>query len=109
MKSLRKIFLLGMVIWWAAGCTVVDDKPLPRTEADKKFVSILENDYSYKPVIRKAGETLWVYLPLDNASLYKIAAGQKTPPPKRKFTLEYADGTFKEKTFTFSQKGNALV
>lgn len=98
MRSLQKILLITIAILGITGCSVVKDKPLPRSEADKKFISILENDYSYKPVIRQADQTLWIYLAMEEP-LYKTIAGQDSPPIKRKYTLEFIEGLFKEKDF----------
>lgn len=101
---MRKIYFL-LVILCAAfvlhGCAP-RDKPYSKTEADKSFLKITQDELNAKAHLFWAQDTLWIYLPDENRELYKVAIGPKSSPaPKKKFTLEYVDGTFKDKTFTF--------
>lgn len=103
MKFPNRILVVLLTLLYAAGCSPATEKPLSSSEADKKFIQILRNDYGLAPVLFYQGETLWIYLPDENRELYKITAGPASAAPStpKKFALEYIKGVFKEKIFEF--------
>lgn len=100
-KKSLSLFVLVAVLTFLAGCASREELPASRAEATQKFIQILENDYGYKPVVRWAGETLWIYLPCQE-DLYKISAGTGASKPTPKaFSLEFIEGVFKDNVFSF--------
>lgn len=100
---MKRSFFLLAALWLAvslAGCES-SPKSYTKNEADESFLRIMKNEFSYNVKTFWAKDTLWIYLPIEDAALYKIAAGQKTPPTEKKFSLEFFDGTFKENSFVF--------
>jgi len=115
---MRRITLgiLGLCLLF--GCAPKKAKVFTPTEADEKFIQVLENDYGYTPILQYAGKTLWVYLPAKR-DIYKIV-GAGIPPtaPRREFTIQFLDGNFENETFTIeydvlpetkASKGNGIT
>jgi hypothetical protein len=101
MKQRILLFYFLLVIMLLGGCSSQEEPPTPRSEATKKLIQILENDYAYKPVVRWAGETLWIYLPCEE-NLYKISAGEGSSKATTKtFNLEFIEGAFQDNIFSF--------
>ncbi len=99
-KRRASLFCFLLALTLVMGCSSKEEPPTPKTEATKKLIQILENDYDYTPVVRWAEETLWVFVPIEE-SLYKISAGDgPSKPVKKDFSLEFIDGTFEDGTFS---------
>jgi|GEM_PF-1637532 len=104
MVKMKKLFLavcLLTLLIPLQGCTPREQTLAP-SAADQLFIKIMDQDYDTKAKTFWAGKTLWIYLPDDTREIFTIASSQKTSTPiKRKFSLQYCDGTFEGKTFIF--------
>ncbi len=78
------------------GCAT-KETALTSSEADRKFIEIVREEFHYNPVVNTAGKTVWIYLPREREIFqFKASQGQQTP---RKFLLEYIDVYFEDNSF----------
>ncbi|HLF19084.1 MAG TPA: hypothetical protein VI749_09405 [Candidatus Omnitrophota bacterium] len=85
---------------------VVSCAPSPQnvsfSQANQTFLKYCQ-EYKYDCVLREAGNTLWIYLPLEQ-ELVGIKASMEGPSSSNEsnasFTVKYLESEFRERTFT---------
>ncbi len=98
----KNTFLLLTVFasLFLGSCTVKETHYTP-TEAEEQFIKFAQEEYRLNPVLKSAGKTLWIYFPLEH-DLFLMKAGQEEPKnTRKKMSLEYIDGAFNDKVFSF--------
>lgn len=110
-KVMKKLFILSLICAAVSlnGCARQQPKFLTPTEAAEKFSRICKDEYELNVITRQLGNTLWIYLPFKGHLVdYKATPGflaqmKKTGPKPR---LDYIDGKFKDKNFSFEYSVN---
>lgn len=99
MNLLKDLSLCALIFLTAAGCSAKVELPASRMEATEKLTKILENDYSYAPVIHWAKDTLWIYLP-ETSALYAIEGSSAKPSSTpKKYILQYISVLYQDRAF----------
>ena len=99
LRFLKTFVVLFLVIF--GGCSKTPP-PLPQSEADQKFVDILQNEFHYKPIVKSVGKTVWIYVPNDKEIFnYRASKNSEKNVNKssKKFSVEYLDGKFEDNNF----------
>ncbi|MFA5059518.1 MAG: hypothetical protein WC676_02720 [Candidatus Omnitrophota bacterium] len=104
MAIFRKFIPIGFFFLFVvcAGCSTKEANYLP-SQAQQQFLKISSEEYNLSPVLKTAGKTLWVYLPLDQEIL-SIKAGQNQSTNSAsvaQFSVQYINGKLDDKNFLF--------
>jgi len=95
-------FLAVIIVFTLASCGKVEVVKAPRTEADKKFVSVLDSELSYDALTRFSGETVWVYVPMEEA-IIDVKAGKDGPSVSKQAqespSLRFVEAEYKDRKF----------
>lgn len=93
MPATRRFLTIPLFLALCCGCAPVPP-PLTLSDAEKKLVEILQNEFQYKAAVRPSGKTVWVYIPGER-ELFAYKAGEASDtPPVKKFSVEYLKGAF---------------
>ncbi len=91
--------LLCCVFVFLTGCGRHDDASYQNSEPQERLKSILKKENGLNSVVKRIGQTLWVYIPLKKTIMgYGVKEIPKRSKPKP-FTLLYSEGTFANRTF----------
>ena len=100
MIKFRDIISIFIIVAVFTGCSAPKNEPeaYSQSEADQKFIKIIEDEIGSKVDLKLVGKTLWIYLP-QKARLFENAASKEKPKPRRKYSIEYLDAKFADNLF----------
>lgn len=100
LKKITAIVSFSLLLLTLPACALKDTVYTP-DEAQKQFAKIVGEEFSYDVVLKSAGKTLRIYLPVSHDIFeYKPVEGASKESQK-KFSVEYVRGDFKDADFTF--------
>ena len=93
-------FLLSLFFLSQSGCEMKEILFSPG-EAEQEFQKTLKEEFGYDVVLKKTGETLWIYYPQKEA-IYTFKQGESgKEPAQRRLSLLYLDDTYQDRIFSF--------
>lgn len=103
------ILFLTIFTFFLTGCAEKKPQFLSPSEAEKKLIQICQEEYGINVIVRRLGNTLWIYLPFEHHIVdYKASNNPLTKMnlSSKKPVLEYIDGKFSENNFDFEYSVN---
>lgn len=97
---------LALICFLLGGCNRLAPEP-PSTfkEADVQFLRICRDEYRLSPVLKGAGRTLWIYLPLEKP-LFEMKANREGPKNEPRASnnpvIRYLDGHAEGRRFVLA-------
>jgi len=98
--------LLPVLLLVLSSCAKIGPPPpTPLTAAEEQFSKICREEMKYDVHVTRAGQTVWVYIPLTN-NIFDIKASAKNQAPKaaplKSWSIQFLESKFQDKTFAVS-------